>query len=209
MFGEIRQPESQYLLIPRVSSVRRTFIPIGFLNGTIASDAALVIPNAQLFHFAILCSHMHMAWMRYVCGRLKSDFRYSNTIVCNNFPWPSAVNLLPNRPFAHIDQAPTAIKKIATVKTDLAVAKLISRIETAAQAVLDARAVHQLPGASATLAQLYDPSLMPANLAKAHAAVDKAVDAAYLEDGGQSNYANDGERVAFLFKRYAALTSLV
>ena len=87
--------------------------------------------------------------------------------------------------------------------------KLISRIETAAQAVLDARAVHQTPGALATLAQLYDPSLMPANLARAQAALDKAVDAAYLEDGGQGSYANDGERVAFLFRRYAALTSLV
>ena len=54
-----------------------------------------MLPNAQLFHFAILCSHMHMAWMRYVCGRLKSDFRYSNTIVYNNFPWPNIVNSLP------------------------------------------------------------------------------------------------------------------
>ena len=95
LFGEVRQPELQYLLIPRVSSERRTYIPIGFLQGTIASDAALVIPNAQLFHFAILTSAMHMAWMRYVCGRLKSDFRYSNTIVYNNFPWPNIVDLLP------------------------------------------------------------------------------------------------------------------
>ena len=67
--------------------------------------------------------------------------------------------------------------------------------------MLDTRAVHQLSGESATLAQLYDPSLMPANLAEAHAALDKAVDAAYLQDGGQSSYVNDGERVAFLFKR--------
>lgn len=75
--------------------------------------------------------------------------------------------------------------------------------------MLDARAVHQTAGASSTLAQLYDPSLMPANLAKAHAALDQAVDAAYQADGGVATYANDGERVAFLFKRYAALTSLV
>ena len=209
LFGEDRQPESNYLLVPSVSSERRTYVPIGFLRDTVTSNLVFAIPDAQLFHFAILCSHTHMAWMRYVCGRLKSDFRYSNTIVYNNFPWPSAVNLLPNRLFAHTDHSSTAIKIIAPVKTDLAVAKLISRIEIAAQAVLDARAVHQLPGASATLAQLYDPSLMPANLAKAHAALDKAVDAAYLEDGGQSSYTNDGERVAFLFKRYAALTSLV
>ena len=183
---------------------------MGYLNGeSIAGDSNLIIPNAQLFHFAVLCSHMHMAWMRYVCGRLKSDFRYSNTIVYNNFPWPSAVNLLPIRPFSQIYSAPKAIKKIAKIKTDLAASKLISKIETAAQAMLDARAVHQTPDRSATLAQLYDPSLMPANLVKAHAALDKAVDAAYLQDGGQSSYANDGERVALLFKRYAALTSLV
>ena len=212
LFGEDRQVIGEYFLIPRVSSERRRYVPVGYFGGeTICSDANFMLPNAQLFHFAILCSHMHMhmAWMRYVCGRLKSDFRYSNTIVYNNFPWPSAVNLLPNMPFAHIDRASTAIKTIAMVKTDPAAAKLISRIETAAQAVLDARAVHQTAGASATLAQLYDPSLMPANLVKAHAALDKAVDAAYLEDGGQGSYANDGERVALLFKRYAALTSLV
>ena len=78
--------------------------------------------------------------------------------------------------------------------------------------MLDARAVHQtgLPTGTApsTLAQLYDPTTMPANLAKAHAALDN-VDAAYKEEGGATSYANDGERVAFLFKRYAALTSLV
>ena len=90
---------------------------------------------------------------------------------------------------------------------------MIAKIEAAAQAVLDARAVHQthLPAGTppSTLAQLYDPTTMPANLAKAHAALDKAVDAAYKADGGAATYANDGERVAFLFKRYAALTSLV
>ena len=206
LFSEVRQSGGSYILVPRHPSERRDYRPIGYLNGeSIAGDSNLIIPNAQLFHFVILCSHMHMAWIRYVCGRLKSDFRYSNTIVYNNFPRPSAVNLLPNRPFPHMNKALEATKIIAEVKA----AKLIFRIEAAAQAVLDARAVHQLPGTSATLAQLYDPRLTPANLARAHAALDKAVDAAYLEDGGQSGYANDGERVAFLFKGYAALTSLV
>jgi len=209
-FGEDRQPTTPYLLIPKVSSESRDYLPLGFYQPeVIINPTVLVVPNAGLFEFGVLQSHMHMAWMRFVCGRLESRYQYSAQIVYNNFPWPSAVNLLPNRPFAHTDHVLTAIKIIAIVKTDLAVAKLIARIEAAAQAVLDARAVHQTLGASATLAQLYDPSLMPANLAKAHAALDKAVDAAYLEDGGQSNYANDGERVAFLFKRYAALTSLV
>ncbi len=213
LFGEIRQPESQYLLIPRVSSERRDYVPIGFLQDVVASDAALVIPNAQLFHFAILCSHMHMAWMRYVCGRLKSDFRYSNTIVYNNFPWPNLVNLVPkqgaNTALAQSIRSQAAPISIANNKSVAGNTQLITRIEAAAQAVLSARAVHQQPGAASTLAQLYDPLLMPANLAKAHAALDKAVDAAYKQDGGSSSYANDGERVAFLFKRYAALTSLI
>ena len=166
----------------------REFLPIAFLPANvIASNQLYVVPNATLFHFGVLTSTMHMAWMRYVCGRLESRYRYSNTIVYNNFPWPSAVNLLPNRQFAQTDKAPKAIKKIAKIKTDLAASKLISKIETAAQAVFDARAVHQTPGRSATLAQLYDPSLMPANLVKAHAALDKAVDAAYFQDGGQSS----------------------
>lgn len=90
LFGEIRQPETDYLLIPRVSSERRLFVPIGFLQPhVIASDATLIVPNATLYHFGILTSTMHNAWVRQVCGRLKSDFRYSNTIVYNNFPWPS------------------------------------------------------------------------------------------------------------------------
>ena len=159
---------------------------------------------------------MHMAWMRYVCGRLKSDFRYSNTIVYNNFPWPNIVNLLPksvpNVPLAQSIRVQAAPESVALNKTDKLEAvsvKLIAKIEAAAQAVLDARAMHQQPGAMSTLAQLYDPTTMPANLAEAHAALDKAVDAAYKEDGGSASYANDGERVAFLFKRYAALTSLV
>ena len=179
-------------------------------------NANLVIP-AQHPHFALLCSHMHMAWMRYVCGRLKSDFRYSNTIVYNNFPWPNIVNSLPktasNVPLAQSIRAQAAPENIASNKTDATSTKLIAKIEAAAQAVLDARAVHQTglpPGtAPSTLAQLYDPTTMPANLAKAHATLDKAVDAAYKDDGGATSYANDGERVAFLFKRYAALTSLV
>ena len=116
--------------------------------------------------------------MRAVCGRLKSDFRYSAGIVYNNFPWPS-------RP------APAG-------KTEAA-------IEAAAQAVLDARAAH--PGS--TLADLYDPNAMPDDLRRAHKALDRAVDVAYAADGGKKNWADDAERVGFLFQRYAALTSLL
>ena len=118
---------------------------------------------------------MHNAWMRQVCGRLESRYRYSNTIVYNNFPWP-------------------------TLTTNNHAA-----IEAAAQGVLDARAL--FPNES--LAALYDPDTMPPALVKAHAALDKAVDAAYVPGGGAKSYASDAERVAFLFKRYQQLTSLI
>ena len=90
LFGEIRQPESgHYLLVPSTSSERRKYIPIGFMNSSdISSNANLLVPNATLYEFGVLTSQMQMAWMRTVCGRLKSDYRYSAQIVYNNFPWP-------------------------------------------------------------------------------------------------------------------------
>lgn len=89
LFGEIRQPGTRYLLIPSVSSESRPYIPIGFCKpDVVASNLALVVPLATIYHFGILTSAMHMAWVRQVCGRLKSDFRYSNKLVYNNFPWP-------------------------------------------------------------------------------------------------------------------------
>jgi hypothetical protein len=113
LFGEIRQPDTNYLLIPRVSSERRKYIPIGFMNkNVIAGDSTLVVPKATFFEFGVLTSSMHMAWVRYVCGRLKSDYRYSVSIVYNNYPWPS----------------PSTKQKKA--------------IEIAAQGVLDARKKH-------------------------------------------------------------------
>ncbi|MEI6043128.1 MAG: DNA methyltransferase [Chloroflexota bacterium] len=112
LFTEIRQPKTSYILVPSTSSERRKYIPIGFMEPeTVASNACLILPNATLYHFGILTSYMHMEWMRYTCGRLKSDFRYSNTIVYNNFPWP---------------QNPTP--------------QQVQAIETKAQAVLEARA---------------------------------------------------------------------
>jgi hypothetical protein len=111
LFGEIRQPKSRYLLIPRVSSEARKYLPIGFNRPSIiASDATLVVPSASLFHFGVLTSVMHMSWVRNVAGRLKSDFRYSAKLVYNNFPWP-------------------------TCATD----KQIGNVEQSAKAVLDAR----------------------------------------------------------------------
>jgi len=111
LFESNRQPDTDYIAIPKVSSERRRYIPIGFLNKDIvAGDKLFTIPNATLYHFGILNSNVHNAWMRTVCGRLKSDYSYSNTIVYNNFPWPDA----------------TDVQK--------------AEIEKLAQAVLDARA---------------------------------------------------------------------
>lgn len=91
LFGEIRQPDSDYLAIPKTSSERRAYIPIGFLpSSTIASTELQMIPHASLYHFGVLTSAMHMAWVRQVCGRLESRYRYSNSLVYNNYPWPAA-----------------------------------------------------------------------------------------------------------------------
>jgi hypothetical protein len=89
LFGEIRQPNAKYILIPNLSSGLRRYIPIGFKDSeTIASNLALIIPNANLFHFGLLTSLMHMVWIKYVCGMLGTSVRYSNKLVYNNFPWP-------------------------------------------------------------------------------------------------------------------------
>ena len=113
LFRETNNPAT-FVVIPRVSSERREYVPIGFMTSdTIVTDSVHIIPNATLYHFGILTSSVHMAWMRTVCGRLKSDYRYSKDIVYNNFPWP----------------APTEAQREA--------------VEAAAQAVLDARALYK------------------------------------------------------------------
>jgi hypothetical protein len=88
LFGEIRQPDTDYILIPRHSSEIRPYIPIGFFNkGFIASDSCLFIADASFYHFGIMTSQMHTVWVKNICGRIKSDYRYSNELVYNNFPW--------------------------------------------------------------------------------------------------------------------------
>jgi hypothetical protein len=89
LFAEVRQPKTSYLAFPTVSSVNRKYIPIAFLSPeTIASNQLYVLPNANVYYFGILTSFIHMAWVKSVCGRLKSDYRYSASIVYNNFPFP-------------------------------------------------------------------------------------------------------------------------
>lgn len=97
--------KSNYLLIPRVSSEKRFYMPMGYIEpDTLTSDSALLIEGASIYHFGILQSHMHMAWMRQVCGRLKSDYRYSAELVYNNFPWPSKVNEIQKKKIADTAQ---------------------------------------------------------------------------------------------------------
>jgi hypothetical protein len=90
LFCQIAQPNSDYIAVPKTSSEKRKYIPIGFLDkDVIASDLLFLIPNAELYHFGVLTSNVHNAWMRLLCGRLKSDYRYAKDIVYNNFPWPN------------------------------------------------------------------------------------------------------------------------
>ena len=89
LFAEDRQPASSYIMIPRTSSARRKYMPIGFFSADVIAGDTIILPDATVYHFGVLTSNVHMAWMRAVCGRLKSDYRYSNTVVYNNFPWPT------------------------------------------------------------------------------------------------------------------------
>jgi hypothetical protein len=89
LFAEPRQPKTDFLLIPRTTSENRKYLPLGFFTKDfIVNDSCTALPDATLFHFGILTSAMHHTWTKYICGRLKSDYRYSGTIVYNNFPWP-------------------------------------------------------------------------------------------------------------------------
>lgn len=93
LFRDRNRPET-FIVVPRVSSENRPYIPFGFFDhDSIVSDTCMAIPNANHFHFGVLMSKMHMAWVKYICGRLKSDFRYSKDIVYNNFPWPSNITI--------------------------------------------------------------------------------------------------------------------
>ncbi len=89
LFGEIRQPSTNMLVLPKVSSELRKYLPIAYIEpSTIVNGSALMIPDAELYHFSILTSNVHSAWLRRVGGRMKSDYQYSKDIVYNNFPWP-------------------------------------------------------------------------------------------------------------------------
>ncbi len=157
-------PTSPYLLVPEVSSERREYVPIGWLEPpVIPSNLVRILENASLADFALLTSAMHMAWLRFIGGRLESRYRYSIGLVYNTFPLPPG----------DADR---------------------SALDPLAQAILDARAVHP----DATLADLYDPDLMPVDLRRAHQALDRAVDRLYRP----RKFSSERERVERLFTLY-------
>ena len=163
-------PSASYIAIPEVSSQRRRYIPIGFLSPEyMCSNKLRITTNATLYHFGVLQSNVHMAWVRTVCGRLKSDYDYSIKIVYNNFPWPT----------------PTEEQK--------------KKIEETAQGILDARALYP----DSSLADLYDPLLMPPELQKAHTQNDIAVMKAY---GFNIKEMSESDCVAELMKMYQEMT---
>ena len=167
LFREQLNPE-HYLIIPRVSSERRAYVHIGYMDkNTIPSDAVHIIPSASLYHFGVLTSWVHMAWMRAVCGRLETRYRYSKDVVYNNFPWPKAAEAA------------------------------VAAISETAQAILDARAAYP----DSSLADLYDDTLMPPALRRAHRNNDRAVLRAY---GFPTNDSfTESDCVARLFQLYA------
>lgn len=158
-------PDQPFLVVPKVSSERREYVPLGWLEPpTVPSDLVFVIREGDLWLFGVLTSRMHMAWLRHIGGRLESRYRYSIGLVYNTFPMPVA------------SEAQKA------------------RIRKLAQAVLDARAAHPRN----TLADLYDPDVMPRNLRRAHQALDAAVDRLYRA----AAFPSDRDRVEHLFALY-------
>ncbi|MBE9232537.1 class I SAM-dependent DNA methyltransferase [Cuspidothrix issatschenkoi LEGE 03284] len=171
LFTENRQPDSNYIIIPLHSSENRKYIPIGlFDKNNIVANSCSCIPNATVYLFGILTSEMHTTWVKYVCGRLESRFRYSNTIVYNNYPFPENVN-----------------------------EKQKQKVEIAAQAILDTRGKYP----DSSLADLYDPLIMPPDLVKAHQILDKAVDLCYRSQP----FVSELNRIEFLFSLYESLNA--
>ena len=172
-YGVTVIPEEEFLIIPQVSSERRDYIPIAWMEPpVIPSEKLRVLLGATKPIFALLISSMHMAWMRVVTGRMKSDYMYSVGVVYNTFPTP-----------------PGFMNESAD----------LSKLEQFAENVIDARAAHP----DATLADLYDPDLMPSNLRRKHQALDRAVDRLYRRSG----FASERERVEHLFMLYEKMRS--
>lgn len=186
LFRETQNPE-QFMVMPKVSSENRRYVPMGFFDtNTISTDLNFIIPNVTLYHFGVLTSNVHMAWMRAVCGRLEMRYRYSKDIVYNNFPWPAIT-------FDRI-----AVEAGGAKTSQVAHEGAYEKIERTAQAILDARALYP----DSSLADLYDDVTMPSELRRAHQNNDRAVMEAY---GFDWRNMTESECVAELFKLYSKL----
>ena len=179
-------PRHSYLVVPKVSSERRPYIPIGFIKPEVlSSDLLQIVPEATLYHFGVLSSVMHMAWVRQVGGRLESRYRYSNRLVYNNFPWP---------------QSPTQAQQEAVENCAQRVLELRLEFGDGRHGFLPAKKCQTVP---ATLADLYDPVAMPAPLMRAHEALDRVVDRCYRSEP----FPSDRHRIEYLFALYEKITS--
>ncbi len=178
LFAQITQPMGQnYIIIPRVSSEKRKYIPMGFLDEkTIVTDAVQIIPNANLYDFGILTSNVHMAWMRTVCGRLKSDYRYSKDIVYNNFPWCT----------------PTDEQK--------------AKIEKTAQGILDARELYPECSLADLYDDLTMPPELRKAHQENDKAVMEAYGFYKKDENGKRTWLTESETVAQLMEMYQKLT---
>lgn len=133
LFDQLRQPTSRYIVIPRHSSESRKYVPFAYFEpDVIIGDSCTAIPDATLFHFGVISSVMHMAWLRVVCGRIKSDFRYSNKLVYNNFPWPQQVSTDQR---AAVETAAQAVLKARSQFPDSTLADLYDPVSTPAELV--------------------------------------------------------------------------
>ena len=169
-FKQLAYKATESIVVPRVSSARRDYVPIGYLDeNAVISDAANAVYDAEPWIFSLLTSQMHMVWLAAVGGRMKTDYRYGAYIVYNNFPVPPLSALMREQ------------------------------LTTAALRVLDVREYH----CERTLADLYDPDLMPEDLRQAHAEVDALVDSIYSKRG----YETDEQRLSDLFAMYEAMTA--
>ena len=170
-------PISTYIIIPRVSSEKRRYIPMGFLNSdNLSSDSVHIIPNTTLYHFGILTSNVHMAWMRAVCGRLKSDYRYSKDIVYNNFPWCN----------------PTDEQK--------------AKIEKTAQEILNAREKHPNSSLADLYNDLTMPPELRKAHQENDKMVMEAYGFKKKDENGKTRWLSESETVAELMKMYQELT---
>jgi hypothetical protein len=180
LFCQIAQPDADYLAVPIVSSERRRYLPLDFLPAkAIASNLLFLIPGAEMYHFGVLTSRLHNVWLRMLAGRLKSDYRYSKDIVYNNFPWPEFTK---------------------NPKTDPKKDQKSAIAATAEEIIRIRREFYP-----ASLADLYDPLAMPAELLAAHRHNDREVMKAYGFSPRKD--LSDTECMTKLFNLYVNITS--